>query len=97
MMKADFIGSDDLMVSTANMEIIPPKPEGWTSGYNFIIFALFNDQPCRVSINGSKPIYFKANQGFYFPLCNMIIESFVIIDEGITFNWIGLIDIKNFN
>lgn len=84
-----YIGSSDLITSTVNLEIIPSPPVGWSVGYSLYKFALSNTEQCHVKINGGNPILLAALQGFSMDSIDAPISSFVIVESGITFNWIG--------
>jgi hypothetical protein len=86
---SNYLGSSDIQLSSANQEIIPLPPAGWTGKYNFYKFSFFNEQSVKVKVNGGNPIYLQANQGFNIDQVDAPIYSFVIVDAGITFNWIG--------
>lgn len=84
-----YIGSTEVQVSTANQEVVPPKEEGWTHGYNFYKFAFYNDQDCSVKINNKNTIFLRATQGFSMDQVDSPIFSFVIIEPNISYNFIG--------
>lgn len=84
-----YLGSPDLQTSTANQEIIPTPPVGWTTGYNIYKFSFVNDQACHVKVNGNSQIFLRAGQGFNMDQNDRLINSFVIVESGITLNWIG--------
>lgn len=71
------LGSDEILTSVANAEILNRPVRN---------FELVNDQPCTISINGSDPIHLRALQGVAFDIA----YSVKIQENGITFNWIGL-------
>lgn len=73
------LGSPSLQTSVANQEIIPANTK-------LVNFNLSNDQACTISINGGTAVYFRANQGISVD----VINSCKIIENGITFNWIGV-------
>lgn len=73
------LGSSALQTSVANAEIIP-------TGKTIINFKLMNDQVCTISINGQTAVYVRANQGIEIP----VVTSCKIVENGITFNWIGI-------
>lgn len=85
----NFIGSSDLETSVANQEIIPDAPESWTIGYKFYKFEFVNDQICHIKINNGDAIYLRASQGFNSNEIDGKIESFKIVENDITFTWIG--------
>lgn len=85
-----YIGSDKLeTTSTPNTEVIPEPPSNWTNGYSLYKFAFLNNQDCTIKINGGDPIFLRANQGFNMDRIDQPIKSFVVVEEGITYNWIG--------
>lgn len=74
--------------STANTEIVP-VPTGWTGRckiYKMIFTPLSN---CTVKINGSDPIYMVANETFETDINDEAIESFIIIEVGAQYRFIG--------
>lgn len=84
-----FLGSESLQTSVANQEILPPSPSNWTYDRRFKSISLFNDQACRIIINNEKPIYLREGQGFNADWSSTPITSIKIVEDGITFNWIG--------
>lgn len=81
-----FLGTSDLATSVANQEIVA-TPSGWTMPYQFRHFAFQNDAECHVIINNGDAIYLRAQQGLTFDFVN--IESFKIVESGITYNIIA--------
>lgn len=88
-MSAGYLGSPSLLVSKANQEIINAKPANWTYGYKLYKFSFDNTQNCTVIINGKAKIFLKAGQGFEMNVGDEPITSFVIVESGIEFVWIG--------
>ena len=84
-----FKGTSKIETSTANQELIPEKPYGWTIGYKFKSFSFFNDQECHIIVNNGEPLFLRAGMGFNSTTDNQSITSFVIVEEGISYNWIG--------
>ncbi|PGZ96931.1 hypothetical protein COE51_16300 [Bacillus pseudomycoides] len=84
-----YIGSPDLLTSTANQEVIPPPPSNWTSGYRFYDFDFNNLQDCHVKINGSLPIFIHAGNGISVGVSGAPISSLIIVESGIQFTWIA--------
>jgi hypothetical protein len=84
-----YIGSSSLQTSTANQEVIPSPPAGWTFGYFCYKFSFMNDQDCHVKINGGDQIFLRAGQGWQMDQNDKPISSFIIVDSTITFNWFG--------
>lgn len=79
---AGFIGSPSVLESSENQELVQ-------KGIVFHKFSFFNYTTCTVSINGSDPIYLAAEQGFNSDSSDAKIKSFIIINGGINFNWVG--------
>lgn len=82
MSSSGYIGSPSIETSTANQEIIPQN-------YSFHKFSFINYQTCTVKINDSLPIYLAEGQGFGCDVNDTRIKSFVIIESGIQYNWVG--------
>lgn len=82
-------GSDSLKTSTSNEQVILNKPSNWTYGYHFKTFEFINVQSCTVIINETDTIYLNAGQGFRIDKSDDPIHSFVIVEDGITYNWVG--------
>ena len=82
-------GSATLLTSVANEEIIPDPPLNWDIGYSFYKFEMLNDMACTIKANGSDPVYIRSGQGFKTVEGDAPIKSFVIVEDGVTFNWIG--------
>jgi hypothetical protein len=73
--------------STANLELVV-APTGW-SPVVFYKFSFYNEQACTVKINGSGAIPLRAGQGFESGVEDAKIKSFIIVESGIDYNWIG--------
>ena len=85
-----YLGSSNLLTSTANLEIVPNTPIGWSNKrYSFYKFSFINKTTCRVKINGGEPIYLEENQGFESDKEDVKINSFIIVEPTVDFNWIG--------
>lgn len=83
-------GTPSIQTSTANQEIIPPTPAGWSGvKLSFYKFSFQNKANCTVKINGGDPIYLEADDGFEVNLEDAPITSFVIVEAGIQFKFIG--------
>lgn len=83
-----YMGSSELMLSQARQQVIPEKPEDWTHGYAYKNFSFINKNACTVEINGGQPIFLDIEQGFESNGGNPI-TSFVIVESGIEYQWIG--------
>lgn len=84
-----YLGSNNLLTSVANQEVIPSTPLDWTNGYHLYKFSFKNDQACQVIINNETTLYLRANEGFNIELGDKEIFSFKIVQADITFNWHG--------
>ena|SRR5205085_894599 len=85
-----YIGSSQIMVSTAQQELIPSPPVNWNTKYNLYKFTFMNDQDCSVLINdNTTAIFLRAGQGFETNDSDAPIYSFKIVEAGITFNFVG--------
>ncbi|MED1863213.1 hypothetical protein P4V41_07075 [Fictibacillus nanhaiensis] len=84
-----YLGSGSLQVSTANQELVPNPPSNWTVKYNLYKFSFDNTNPCSIRINGGSPIHLRGGQGFEVTHVDAPIWSFVIVEAGIEYNWIG--------
>lgn len=89
------IGSKTLSITTEEMqEIIPTAPEGWTVPVVFNKFSFLNSEECHVILNGDSGLYGEENKIFLrknqgLNLKDMRIESFVIVEKGLEYNWVG--------
>ncbi|MGG3925673.1 hypothetical protein ABET51_06700 [Metabacillus fastidiosus] len=77
-----YYGSPELLTSTANMEII-------TNGKRYYKFSFLNEIDCVVKINDGEPILLRERQGFSSEIEDQPISSFVIVNSGVQFNYIG--------
>lgn len=81
-MKSAFKGSSAKLTSAANEEICK-------KGECYEKFDFYNYQDCTVKINGSAPIFLGAGQGFSTDRFDEPIYSFIVVEAGIDYNWIG--------
>lgn len=89
-MSNGFLGSNEIKTSITNQEVVPASPEGWTRDrYLLYKLSFINYDPCRISINGGNPIHLNSEQGFESSIEDAKIDSFVIVDSGVRFSWIG--------
>ena len=79
---AKFNGSPSLQTSTKNQEIIPEKQF-------YYKFSFMNHQDCTVRINNSEPIFLRAGLGFSMNEVDAYINSFIVLESGIEFHWLG--------
>lgn len=77
-----YFGSPSIQTSEENQELVPEK----TAFYKFS-FEPFSE--CTVKINGSDPILVRPVRGFTMNEVDAYINSFVIVEAGIEFAWIG--------
>lgn len=84
-----YLGSSTLQTSTANQELIPLKPNNWSSGYKVRKFSFINRQTTQIIINKETTLFLDANQGFEMDESDEPITSFVIVSSGVVFNWIA--------
>lgn len=87
--KRPFIIANSEVLTTTQVEeeIIPNQPNG--EPYPFYSFDFINEEECMVSVNESEFFRLGANQGLRFGIHDPIIYSFIIKEEGITYNFIG--------
>lgn len=79
---ARYYGSPSLEVSTDNHELVPDK-------VSFYKFSFAPSEDCTVKINNSSPILIRADLGFSMNETDAFISSFIIVESGIEFSWIG--------
>lgn len=82
--KAGYSGSPAVLTSSINEELVE-------KGFFYQEFTFFNYEECTISINDSNPIYLAPGQGFIVNPNGKLVESFVICEANITFNWVGVI------
>lgn len=91
-----YIGSSDLQASSAMQEIIPNTTHNGNSLNYLYSFAFRNTESCHVIVNGNKgtgnggvTLYLREGQGFSMEVGDTPIHSFVIVETGVHFNWVG--------
>lgn len=84
----DYIGSPSILTSVINQQIVPELPATWTY-LSFKQFSFFNENGCRVKINGGNEIFLRAEQGFNIDENDPPITSFIIVEDGVRYNWIA--------
>lgn len=85
-----YLSSDGFVVSAANQQIFPPTPSDWTADtYVFKKLSFYNTQKCTVIINEQHTIVLEAGVGFEVSRDDIPVESFVIVEAGIDYVWIG--------
>lgn len=85
-MASGFIGSGT-EPSKANQELIA-KPAGWSFAPECYQISFYNAEACTVKVNGAL-IPLRAEQGFETDIDDVKIKSFIIVEEGIEFNFVG--------
>lgn len=91
-----YIGSSELQVSVAMQEILPNTNHQGLGLNSLYSFAFRNTENCHVIINGKKgtgeggvQLYLREGQGFSMELGDSPIHSFVVVESGVHFNWVG--------
>lgn len=84
-----YLGSSNIQSSVAGREIIPASPSNWTGGYRVRKLSFDNEQNCTIILNGTTTIFLKAGLGFEMDYEDASITSFVIVESGINYTWIG--------
>lgn len=91
-----YIGSENLQTSTAMQEIVPNSTHKGLRLNSLYSFAFINTESCHVIINGKKgigeggvTIYLAEGQGFSTVLGDAPIDSFIVVESGVHFNWVG--------
>lgn len=77
-----FYGSPSPQTSEANQELVPDKTA-------FYKFSFMPSSDCTVKINHSEPIFIQSGLGFSMNEVDAFISSFIIIDSGVEYTWIG--------
>ncbi|MBD1379238.1 hypothetical protein [Metabacillus arenae] len=84
-----YIGSPSILISSANEECIPEPPSHWNKKYSLYKFTFSNSGACSIKVNNGSPIYIADGQGFSIEKEDAPITSFVIVEAGVSYNWIG--------
>lgn len=82
-----YAGSNDLVTSTAEQELVPANVGA--ADRAFYAFSFYNEDECTVKINGGDAIFLGEGQGFNTTEVDAPINSFVVVEAGVKFNWIG--------
>lgn len=77
--------------TVASKEIIPPSPSNWTYGYIFKKFSFINETDCTVIINNEFTLHLIGGIGFEIDRNDVSIHSFVIVESGTRYYWIGAV------
>ena len=88
-MAYEYIASEQIKVSTANEELIPPKPEGWSRGYIIRKLSFDNVEACTIKLNNKTRIFLGEGKGFEIGYDDPSLTSFIIEEEGITYTFIA--------
>lgn len=90
-MSNGYLGSPAVLTSISNQEVVPLCPENWTRDrYLMLEFSFINYNPCKIRINNGETIYLDSEQGFESKIGKPKIESFVIVESGTKFSWLGV-------
>lgn len=85
-----YMGTDRIETTKEkNTEILSLRNEKWSYDYSFTHFFFDNKDACTVKINNSNPIYLEAGDGFQTDYYNTPINSFIIIESGVSYKWSG--------
>lgn len=85
-----YFGSADILISTANKEIIQQhKPTGWTTTLEAYKFEFKCIQDCHIKINGGDSIFFEAGYEFVIDNTDIPILTFVIVEPNIQYKYFG--------
>lgn len=77
-----FSGSPQVETSIGDDELVQ-------TGFVYHKFSFLNLQDCQIKVNGSDEIFLNAGQGFATDEQDVSVKSFVIVQPGIKFNWVG--------
>lgn len=75
-------GSSAIQISIADEDVLLDQG-------SFYKFSMMNEEDAIVSINGSEPIFLKGGMGFSTSRIDAEIYSFIFLEEGISYFWIG--------
>ena len=87
-----YFGSPDTQISTELVEIIQQhKPSSWiTPKLNVYKFSFMNSEDCHIKINeSSSQIFLPAGSGFEMSEVDGELWSFVIVEAGVNYTYIG--------
>jgi len=87
-----YFGSSSVQTSTELVEIIQQhKPSSWiTSKLQVYKFSFMNNEDCHIEINeSSSQIFLPAGTGFEMSEVDKELWSFVIVEAGVTYTYIG--------
>lgn len=85
-----YMGSESILTSVANEEIIPETPSNWTSErYYYYRFDFMNLSDCTIIINNGGKIFLPAGCGYSINENTPVIRSFKIVESGVSFHWSG--------
>lgn len=89
-LKKNYFGTDKIEKTTKeNTEILRFKKEDWTFNYSFGHFYFDNKDDCTVIINGGLPIFLEAGDSWQTDNTNTAIESFIVVESGVSYKWSG--------
>jgi len=84
-----YVGTDDIKTSTANQDIVKTEQMNNEGIKQLYKFSFLNHSPCHVIINNKEPIFLDEKQGFDMTHVDAPITSFVIVEEGVEYQFIG--------
>lgn len=92
----NLVGCDNLQISVGGEDIIPKIPSTWSVPIRFINFSFMNQEACTIILNGKSKltgqdnkIYLMANQGLNIFDDDVDVESFIIVEDGVPYNFVG--------
>lgn len=89
-MESNYFGTSKIETTNKNnTEILKLRGEKWSFDYKFKHFYFDNKNDCTVKINGGSPIFLEAGDSWQTDITNTPIESFVIVESGISYKWSG--------
>ena len=77
-------------VTTENMELIPSSPSDWTYDYTIKKLSFYSTMACTIVINKKYKIPLQAGRGFEVDYKDPSINSFVIEEANVTYEFIGV-------
>ncbi|GFN32601.1 hypothetical protein [Paenibacillus xylaniclasticus] len=88
--KGQGIRSDIGATSEENQELLPILNPKWNNPRGkYYEFAFLNTESCTVIVNGKDINVLAENQGFQIGRNDVLIESVVVVESGINYQWSG--------
>lgn len=86
-----YMGSETMLTSVSNEEIIPETPSNWTRDrYSYYRFDFMNLEDCTIVINDGGKIFLPSGCGYSIDENAPTVRSFKIIESGVNFHWSGV-------